>query len=1172
MKAVKRRMKQIVKVTGRKPSLAQGERSMGSYSVPTFLALGLCFAPGFAPSSMAQGTTGTIAGTVTDPTGAVVAGATVTIRDVATNTIHTATTSSAGTYTVPQLAPGQYVVTFQKTGFTKDQRQGITLTIDSSLEVNDTLKTGDVQQTIDVTSEPPVLQTDNSSVGEVIDSQAIQNVPLNGRLGINGLVALAPGIQGAGAQDQLDTRGVTAAVGSGARNSYGGLGSTLDGVTNQEVTLQRGEGEVPSLDAISEFKVLTNGAPAEFNQPSQIIVVSASGTNKLHGEGFEFNRSKGTGAKAYSFSSTPPARPPYERNEYGGNLSGPIYIPHVYNGKDKSFFFAAFEGFKLKQSYSDSTQQPNLKERSGDFSDFLAGGVCEPTTVVNGVSTPTPEVIVNPYTGQPFPNNVINIPLNPVSTQLQTLLIPTPDAGASGLGCGTNTHQQVAETSNATRFSLRLDHQLTPNDTLRFTYLRAFYGPSPTNGTDSLQGGNSLDGEHNQNFIVGWTHIFTPTLVFDMNASYFHLPIYRTPQNVNTNFSSIIPGLGPELIEGAPQISITNIASISESGSHDLEQDMQVNTSITKILAKHTIKAGFSYLYNDHWNDSANGPQRGSYSFTANKYTGIAFADFLLGLPTSTGNATPNNTIVRNESSQYGMYVQDDWKLTPKLTINAGLRYDLQVFEQNPYGENSLYVPSLKEVVVFGSKYPAAALPQFINGSIPINLSTNVGLPNNVYSYLGQAKTNFAPRIGFADEFLPKTVLRGAFGLYFNLLPSNYQDSASFVNLPFVGSETFSNSNNANTAFTMSNPFPTTGATFTANPNVQTQTHTTTPYTEEYNLDLEHQFRFGFDVRIGYVGQHNLKQNNYGGPGNTSPNLNLLPEPVLTSSTVQSQYAVQPFAAISQYMAPLYHSNENSLQVGVHKQFSKGFAFGAEYQWTRVLGTENIQNPSGATPNDSYGPVSGITPQVLALNYSYLLPFGRGQALFSGVGSFVDKLISGWQISGITSAQTGQPFSVTYSAPGSFTDPVTKVNYVGLASGSGIRANRVPGVSIYPAKKTNAVWFNKSAFQAPTATVTIPGDPTPQVVAGAAYGNSGYDLLRGPAFQDWDMNLQKTIAIRERYKVLLRADSFNVFNHPNFGTPGASVSSPSSEGVVSSPAVTPSYEQRTVEFGAKFTF
>jgi len=1133
-----------------------GRNSRKKTAVQHFLALFLfVLSLGATPALLAQGITGTITGTVTDSTGAAIPGATVTVKDVATNAVHTVTTSDVGSYTVTQLPPGQYNVTVAKATFKGYKQTAITLSIDQVAQINAELTVGGTDQTVEVTSTGPTIQTEDSSVGSVIDSQAIQNTPLNGRLGINGLVALAPGVQGVGAQDQLDTRGVTAAIGTGGRNAYGGLGSTLDGVTNQEVTLQRGEGEVPSLDAIAEFKILTTGAPAEFNQPAQIIVVSASGTNKLHGEGFEFNRSKGTGAKSYFSGSQ--ARPPYQRNEYGGNLSGPIFIPKLYNGRDRSFFFAAYEGFHLTQSYALSTQQPSLLERQGNFSEFLAGGACEQK--VNGVLTPT--VIVNPATGLPYPGNIIDTPLSTVDQQLLNILYPKPTTG----GCGTNTFEEVQELSKSTRFSLRVDHKIGANDQFRFTWLRAFYGPNATQGSDSLQGGNAQDGEHNSNFIVGYTHTFSPTLLLDVYGSYFHLPIYRTPQNYKTDFSSIIPGLGPELIEGAPQITITNIQSVSESGSKDLEQDGQIVAAVTKVFAKHTVKAGFSYLYDNHFNDSAESPQRGSFTFNGH-YSGIAFADFLLGDPVTTGNATPNNYIVRNISSQYAAYVQDDWKPLPKLTINAGIRYDLQWFRPSPYGADSLYVPSLKEVVVFGSSYPSASIPAFINGAIPIALSSQVGLPDNVFGYLGQAKKNFAPRLGFAYEILPNTVIRGAAGLFFNLLASNYVDTAPFTTLPFVSSESYTNSTSSMPSFTMNNPFSATGK-FTANPSVLTQPKTTTPYTEEYNLAVEHQFRKGLDVRVGYVGQHNVKQNNYGGPGTTTPNINLLNPPVVGVS-VQSTNLVQPFSAITEDLAPIFHSSMNSLQLGLHKQYSHGIAFGAEYQWTRVLGTENIENPSGATPNDSYGPVSGITPQVLTLNYSYLLPFGRGQMFLSNSSNLVSKIVGGWQISGITDIQTGQPFSVTYSAPGS---------PAGQVSG---RANLVPGVSLYPSKKTKAEWFNPAAFSAPGCyTTTGLTGACSTVYANAAgatvydtYGNSGYDMLRGPRFQDWDMNLQKNIPFKERYNVQLRADSFNVFNHPNFGTPNAAISNTSSVGTVTSISSTPSYEQRTVEFAAKFSF
>jgi hypothetical protein len=707
----------------------------------------------------------------------------------------------------------------------------------------------------------------------------------------------------------------------------------------------------------------------------------------------------------------------------------------------------------------------------------------------------------------------------------------------------------VQEVSKATRFSLRLDHKLTDRDQLRFTWLRAFYGPSPTNGNDSLQGGNAADGEHNSNFIVGLTHTVSPTLLIDVYGSYFHLPIYRTPQNHNVDFSAIIPGLGPELIEGAPQITITNIQSVSESGSKDLEQDGQIGTTITKVLARHTIKAGFSYLYDNHSNDSAESPQRGSYAFNG-QYSGNAFADFLLGDPISTGNATPNNYITRNISSQYAAYLQDDWKPVEHLTINVGLRYDLQWFRPNPYGADSLYIPSLKEVVVFGSAFPPQTIPG-ITSAIPIALSTSAGLPSNVFSYLGQDKKNFAPRFGFAYQLMPDTVLRGAFGIYYNLLPASYVGTAPFGTLPFISSETYTNSSSGQPAFTMSDPFSATGA-FSANPSVLAQAKTTTPYTEQYNLALEHQFHKGLDVRLGYVGQNNLKQNNYGGNGNYAPNINLANPPIV-GKTVQSTNLVQPFSAINVNLDPIFHSNMNSLQIGVHKQYSHGIALGAEYQWIRVLGTENLENPSGATPDDSYGPIGGIAPQVLTLNYSYLLPFGRGQMLLSSVNPLVDKLISGWQVSGITTIQSGQPFSVTYTAPGT---------PVGLVSG---RANIVPGVPLYPSNKSRAQWFNPAAFTAPPTYVQ-------NSVTYATYGNSGYDMLRGPAFQDWDINLEKNIRFAERYNVQLRADSFNVFNHPNLGTPNAAITNPSSVGTITSIASTPAYEQRTVEFAAKFSF
>jgi hypothetical protein len=515
--------------------------------------------------------------------------------------------------------------------------------------------------------------------------------------------------------------------------------------------------------------------------------------------------------------------------------------------------------------------------------------------------------------------------------------------------------------------------------------------------------------------------------------------------------------------------------------------------------------------------------------------------------------------VTRNISSQWAWYVQDDWKLLPNLTVNVGVRYDLQWFEVGPYNDASLWDPTIQQVVVFGNSYPAATISydqQILQNAGLLTLSSAAHVSNNPFSYLGRPDTNIAPRLGFAWEVFHSTVLRGAAGIYYNLLPASYVGQM-WGSAPFIDNESYTNSTTYANAFTMSNAFSGTGQ-YGGNTSVNAEHALKTPYTEEYNLALEHEFKFGIETRIGYVGQHNLKQNNFDGNGDIAPDLNL-GEPILTES--QNQWRPIPLlGSIPYYMDPIFHSTMNALQIGVHKRYSHGLAFGAEYQWARVLGTENINDPSGLNPRDSYGPIGGITPQVLQVNYSYELPIGRGKTFFSQVNPVAEKLISGWQISGLVNSQTGQPFSVTFDASGS-------TQYPGLVSG---RANRVPGVPLYPSHKSRAEWFNPAAFACPSIT-----DSNGNVLCGANYGNSGYDLLRGPNYNNADISLQKNTRFAERYNVQLRADAFNAFNHPNFSSPNNDITG-SNPGQINStpnpPWNSPAYEPRTIEFGFKFMF
>lgn len=1071
----------------------------------------------------AQGITGTISGTVTDVSGAVVPDATITVTQTQTNESRTVRSSSSGSYAIPQLAPGTYNVRVTRDGFGTFEQTGIVLNIDQKAEINPSLKVGSEATTVDVSAAPPTLQTEDSSLGLVVDAATIQNTPLNSHTSVIGLLQLAPGVQNTGAQDQVPNRGVTPAIGSSQRNAYGDLNFSLDGVRNVYVTLQRPLAEVPPLDLVSQFKVITSGAAAEFGQPDQVVVVSASGTNTFHGELVEYNRGKGTAAKNYSFAgAAAPARPYFERNEFGGNLTGPIRLPG-YNGRDRSFFTFGYEKFLLDQAAPRNTVQPTVAMRNGDFSAYLPANA--------GANKLTAVQLVDPLTGLPFAGNLIpQNRFNAVTLRLMNLLMPLPTLTTGPQV--TNTLEQVPYSQSIRRYFARVDHNINSTNQLRGTFLKAFYGPVPTVGSDSLQGGLSADGEVATYGIVGLTHTFSPTLLMDTAVSYTHIPVFRTPQNSNTDFGAIIPGLGTQAINGAPQINITNIQSISETGSKDLEAIMQGVISVTKVAGRHTLKVGGSWLFDNHFNLAAVTPQRGSFTF-AGRYSGVAFADYLLGYPTTTQKPNPSAISYRNFSNELGAYVQDDFKVTPKLTLNYGLRYDVQLFQDNPYNTNSTWVPGLNKVVVFASALPAQTIAAY---APYVTLSTAANLGHGLFGYLGQDVNNIAPRFGFAYQPKTNTVVRGAFGIYYNLLPGSYQQALAFTNFPFSAAATYDQPAGTTPTYSMSAPFSLTGA-FGANPAITAVHSPVTPYTEQYNLAVEHQFPLGLDVRVGYVGQSARKQNNYGGSGNVTRDLNAVTP---AAGSIQARRPYQPFSTISYAMEPLFSTNMNALEIGVHKQLSKGFQMNAEYQWTRVLGTENFMNPF--TVNDSYGPISGLTPQVFTVSYSYELPFGKGRAFANGLNPVVDKLIGGWQISGITQFQSGQPFSVSYTS-----------SATGGVSG---RAQRVPGVALYPANKNKGQWFNPAAFTRPATDFV--------------YGNSSYNLLRGPGYQDWDMSLEKNTRFHERYRLQLRAESFNVFNHPNFGTPNASVNSTASLGTIT--ALATNAFNRTVQFGAKFNF
>ena len=731
-------------------------------------------------------------------------------------------------------------------------------------------------------------------------------------------------------------------------------------------------------------------------------------------------------------------------------------------------------------------------------------------------------VITDPLTGAPFAGNVIpNSRLNPVTQRLGQLY-PTPNmAGTGPAGTGVNLVENISTNQAVDRGSARVDERLSDKTQLAFSLLAENLGPNPLAGPVSTFGGMAGIGEVLKKPIISLTHTFSPSIISETRLGYQHLRIYRIPQSQNLGTASIIPGLPPQGIDGAPQITINNIVAMSEAGSRDLDQSISVNQSLTIIRGAHTLKMGGTYLFGTHWNLAAQGPQRGAYNFTG-RYSGIAYADFVLGYPATTQNPSPSSLATKGVGSRYEAYIQDTWKISQKLTATLGLRYDLQWLRPEAQNYGSLFIPNLGKVAVFADSMPAAAVPGALN-AYPVVLSKSIGLPVNEMDYIGQDTNNFAPRVGLAYKLNNKTVLRSAIGLYYNVLPVSVP--VTINNLPFVVVGSYEQPAGTVPSFTMSNPFPGTG-TVPANPSPFALNRTVTPYSVQFNGTVEREVGQGVGLRVSYVGQRNIKQ--FGSPNINQP----LPQP----GAVQPLRPYQPFASISLNNTNMFQNTLNQLQGGVEKRYSRGLLLTAQYSYTRLLGTETYMSP--VNWNDSRGNIGGYRRHSLVSSFVYDLPLGPGKWLLSDVHGFAKGVVSGWQISGVISGLSGAPFSPSFTS-----------SVVGSVGG---RPNVVPGQSLYPAQRTLSQYFNPAAF-------AIPPNYT--------FGNAGYNLLWGPGQQNWDFSLVKSTAIRERLTLQLRIDAFSAFNHPTFGNPASDITNTGAVGRITSAG-----GNRTVLIGAKLFF
>lgn len=1052
-----------------------------------------------------QEVTASLSGTVKDATGAVIVGATVNAREVDTNQSRTTITIETGHYEMRLLRPGDYVLTISQAGFKTYERTGIRLEVAQRAVVDAVLQVGATTERMEVTGAIPVVQPEDASIGKVMDFDTIVNTPLNSRLNMSNLLALAPGVQNAGTQDGVPNYGITPSTNGGS--SYGAIAYSIDGVVNIATNIERAYGEIPPLDGIREFKVVTNGGSAEFGKANQIIVVTRGGTNQYHGTALWFNRNRFLAAKNFFATDMPLSQ--YNRNEFGGNFSGPVWIPGAYKGNDRTFFFINWEGFRRNQATTLSSQMPTVAQRNGDFSAFAA--IKDP---MNG--------------GTPFPNNQIPASrLNSITQEIMKLY-PLPNRS----GSGTNLIENVGVPEEVNRMSLRMDHTISAKDQLTGSLMQGLTGPNASPGSTSVFGGMEELGEHNYNTSLGWTRLVSNSMVNELRLGYSHVRVFRTPQ-MSSYDPSYIPGLGKQDIGGPPTVVITNITSISEAGSKDLDQTIQLTDNLSKTWGAHSVKAGFTFLRLDHWNLAANSPQRGRFNFNG-QYSGNAFADFLLGYPNYTQLPTPSASDSRLFQKRLFLFVQDDWKVTPRLTLSYGLRYELMNGQPSATGRTAMFVPSVGKVVVFRDQYPAGTVPILLSTFQP-PLAKDVGLSNDVWELIGQDHNNFAPRFGFAYKLRTNTVVRGSMGMFYNGIGTGTLASGLYQNIPFSVSQTFEQPTGSVPAFTMNNPFSATG-TIPANPSAYFLHKVVVPYTLQWNFTVERELPQAMGLRLSYVGAHNVKQSaaHVGGSGvTTNMDLNAVtPAP----GAVQPRRPYQPYAGITVSNAPIFQSSLNTLQAGLQKRFSNGWLLNAEYQFVRVLGTEGFLDQFKT--NDSRGNMNGIRTHVMVVSYSYEFPFGRGKAIWRNAGGVANALVSGWTLSGISTFMSGAPFS-----------PSCSTSVQGSVCG---RPDALSGVNLYPANQTIAQWFNPAAFQKS---------------ADYTYGNAAYNLLWGPGRQNWDASLAKNTRFGEKVIFQLRLDAFNTFNHPQFSNPNATITNTATVGTI-----TRATGERTMQIGAKLQF
>ncbi len=1070
---------------------------------------------------LAQTPTGQITGVISDATGAAVAGAEIDAENTATGIRFTAQTNETGSYSFPSLTPGAYRVTARKEGFNSASRGGIELQVSQVARIDFTLNVGSTKETVEVKATAPLLDSESASLGTTVTTKAVAQLPLNGRNFLQ-LARLSAGVVEPKQGDRNAAGGSFIANGVRAQlNNF-----LLDGIdNNSKIVDQQNSAPVvvqPSVDAVQEFRVETNNYSAEYGYSAGAVVNATikGGTNQFHGSAFEFVRNDIFDARNYFASPTAP-KPVLRRNQFGLTGGGPIV-------RNKAFVFGSWERTLERNGITYVTTVPTAAMRAGDLTGLAQ--VYDPATtqaIGNGV-----------YTRQAFAGN--RIPANRIDPAAAKLLAALPLPTTSGLFNNYVVSPVQPVTTN--RLDFRHDLNISEKDNLfarfsRFTYAYQYPGPFPAPIIGSTTFQNSDKSTLGYGAGLGETHVFSGRFVNEFRAGYNRifdvLSPYVKDSSVNSQFGlggiPAQPGLG-----GLPQMTIAGFTTLGEATflpNSKISETITLQDNVSLILGRHTLKTGFMYRWVRSWYNISSSA-RGTYTFSGGfsqdpqnrSRTGTGIADFLLGIPSGAGISNFLSGDIRYKYA--GAFIQDDWKLTTRLTLNLGLRYEIwtQPIERNDLQANFFLAD--RKLAFADNKVPAG-LPASVVENVPSEVDARSLM--RTYGAL-------APRLGFAWQAAPSFVVRGGAGMF-------------YADAPFLGA---SGRLPANPPYAISNSYPTdnitpivllgTGFPPTATTAADFSSVNVSAFAPDMKNGAVYHWSFGIQKQVaGFV----LESNYVGTRGVSLPLTYQANQALAGPGSVASRRPYQGFNNILLTMSAGL-SRYNALEVKAERRYSNGLSLISAYTFSRALdnggeqliGDLNLRDVNNL--NWEYALSSGNISHRFVAGALYDLPFGAGRKF--GIGNAaLNAVAGGWQLNTIVTVHTGQPFTPSLGVSSANTgDP---------------RPNRIGNGNLPSDQRNIQHWFDQSAFISP-----------PQYL----YGNAGRNVLIGPGAANVDLSLFKRFALsrlHEGTELQFRVEGFNIFNHPQFGQPNARVDLPVGGSITSL-----STPMRQLQFGLKLLF